>query len=704
MRSDNLQSFEPADRLTQTDRFLICGLGSLGQYCVLNLNTFATAEYRVEIRAITLRLPEIWHGNVAEMIADQVITGDCRQEDILRQAGISHCRAILIVTSDESINIETAIAARRLNPHAYLVVRSDRQKLNHLLQRQLGNFIALEPTEITTNAFAVAALGKGTRALFNVKNNWFRVVEQTVRPKDLRFEHLPAYKLHKKNYRLLNFLPQNCPRKSTDQTSKPVTSNSLFYQWPPEAQVEPGDQVTFIELIDPKTSFEVKKSAFRLSLLGQKLWQSSRILIKAGWQQDIYEFWQWLNQDRTRKLAFLSSTIGLLLWTMGAFILRFNIPEMTWQKAWSIGVILLLGGYGDVFGGIEPEPVPGWVLFICFGITVVSLLFILGVLGLIAENLLSSRLEFFRHRLPIPQQNHTVVVGLGRVGRRILTLLHDLNLPVVGLTENLETLNTITPVAIIPGRMDRSLDRANLSTASSVITTTDDQMLNLEIALTAQEIARSCQREIKVVIRTFEQQFSQNLSGLLPETEALCVDALAAEAFAGAAFGENMLGLFQLQGQTILVAEYQIEAGDQLVGKNLAQIAYGYNVVPVFYEKYKPLLTGEQTEFIFPPDDLLLHEGDRLVILTSIKGLRQIERCEIEPPGRWTLQAEKPLNSSFYLDVSNELVRISGCELQMARRFVQNLPCSMDLALYDYQAYRLKQELSRMLPLKLYRK
>jgi Trk K+ transport system NAD-binding subunit len=643
--------------------------------------------------------PETWHPGVAELIAENVIIGDCRQEAILKQAGITACRAVLIVTSDESINIETAIAARRLNASACLVIRSARTKLNQLLQSQLGNLIALEPTEITANAFAIAALGKGTLGLFNIKNYWFRTAEQIVQPKDSRFENLPIYRLHKQTYRLISF---SSHQEAADQSS-PIPAKQLFYQWSPDAQVHTGEQIIFLELIDPQISFEVEQPISSSTLSFHRLQSFLKTLFKSGLKIDRQQFARWLNQDSTRKLTTVGSITAVLLWLLGAVTLRFNIPKMTWQKAFSSSVILLLGGYGDVFGGLEPEQIPAWVQVVCFAITIVSLLFILGVLGILAENVLSSRLEMFRRQLPVPQRDHTLVVGLGRVGRQIIALLHRLNLPVVGLTEHLENANFNTPVPILSGTISYNLGKANIDNARSVITTTDDQILNLEIALTAREIARATNRQINVVVRTYEQQFSDNLIGLLPDMKAMCVDALAAEAFTGAAFGENMLGLFTMHGHTILIVEYQIAQDDQLMGKNLAQVAYGFNVVPVFYERYSPLLAGEQTQFILPQDDLVLHQGDRLVVLAAIDGLHRIERGEITPPSLWTLEAEQPLNPHFLLELSNELIKIAGCDLQIARQFIQNLPGSLVLPLYDSQAYRLKQELGRSLPLKIRR-
>jgi hypothetical protein len=71
------------------------------------------------------------------------------------------------------------------------------------------------------------------------------------------------------------------------------------------------------------------------------------------------------------------------------------------------------------------------------------------------------------------------------------------------------------------------------------------------------------------------------------------------------------------------------------------------------------------------------------------------------PPRRWQLEAQKPLNEAFIHYSGNDLARISGCSLDDARAFMSNLPGTMELALYDYQAHRLLLELSRQLPVTL---
>ena len=144
----------PPNVQTNPDRFLVCGLGSLGQHCVAFLKDFG-----VIVGAIDKVTPDDWEIPYLQDQLEQLLVGDCRQADLLTQAQVQHCRTILLVTSDERVNVEAAFAARLLNPQVRLVVRSSKQNLNQLLDQQLGNFVAFEPTQLSAPAFALAALG-----------------------------------------------------------------------------------------------------------------------------------------------------------------------------------------------------------------------------------------------------------------------------------------------------------------------------------------------------------------------------------------------------------------------------------------------------------------------------------------------------------------------------------------------------------------
>ncbi|WP_425218106.1 hypothetical protein [Tumidithrix helvetica] len=68
----------------------------------------------------------------------------------------------------------------------------------------------------------------------------------------------------------------------------------------------------------------------------------------------------------------------------------------------------------------------------------------------------------------------------------------------------------------------------------------------------------------------------------------------------------------------------------------------------------------------------------------------------------WRLHAKKTLSQNVTLDLGNSLKNISGCGLNQAREFISSLPGVIELPLYDIQAYRLGQELSKQLPVKLF--
>src|SRR5262249_22325005 len=93
----------PQDSDTRAEgAVLVCGLGALGAGCAAVLR-----RYGVPVRAV----------DVAETSAPgvDVVRGDCRQPEVLRRAGIEGCRAVVLVTGDARVNVEAALAARRLN-------------------------------------------------------------------------------------------------------------------------------------------------------------------------------------------------------------------------------------------------------------------------------------------------------------------------------------------------------------------------------------------------------------------------------------------------------------------------------------------------------------------------------------------------------------------------------------------------------------
>jgi Trk K+ transport system NAD-binding subunit len=291
-----------------------------------------------------------------------------------------------------------------------------------------------------------------------------------------------------------------------------------------------------------------------------------------------------------------------------------------------------------------------------------------------------------KRRPPIPQQDHIIIIGLGRVGQRVATVLQQLKQSLVGVTLNPEPNPTLLPdIPLIAGDLAEALASANLSKAKSVVVVTDDEILNLEVALMVQ----GSNPDSHLVLRTSGQRLSQHLRAVFPKTQVLGMYAVAAEVFAGAAFGENISNLFRFNHQTILVTEYQIEAGDTLKGLLLAEVAFGYGIVPLLHQRSPHPPTW------MPSDDILLAIGDRLIVLATIEGLQTVEVGKRHPQG-WQVRVERATTPEAIFEGANTISRISGCSLSTARELMNHLPGILISPLYQHQGQRLVRALSKI--------
>ncbi|MEH2072292.1 MAG: NAD-binding protein [Nostoc sp.] len=665
-----------SDSQTKLDRFIVCGLGSLGQHCVAILK-----EYGVVVNAIDQEQPKDLQIPNLFSLLEQLLIGDCRQSGVLEQANITQCRTIILATGNERVNIEAALAARLLNPQVRLVIRSDKQNLNQLLSQTLGNFIAFEPNQISASGFAIAALGDESIGYFQIEGHQFRVVKHQMKMSDRWCNKSHIYELNTPHRRVLNhahgssFLPKE------------------FHQWEPEAILYPGDTIIYIEVTEQLRS--LKKIAAQPKYNLQQLWQE--ILLGNAWnnvKQKIVYFSQTLSHYQSLRVALICGITVLFLWCFGTLIYILNYPQSNILEAFYATAVLLLGGYGDIFGSINfktpPEPaehMPGWLRLFSLGLTLIGIGFVGVLYALLTDAFLSFRFRFFNSYQPsIPQKDHIILIGFNRVGQRVAALLQEFKQPLLGINSTATNLDFFNKIPLIIDSIADALRKANLTNSKSVVVVTDDSIENLEIALTVHAQSPTT----RVVIRTYDRYFRDNVARLFPYAQVICTSAISAEVFAAAAFGENILSLFNFDTQTILVVEYMIEAGDTLNGLLLAEVAYGYGVVPILYQSLKrsPLK-------LMPSDNIQLAVGDRLIVLANSNSLQQIERGEMFPQ-TWQVEIEKVLAQDAIFDGANEISIISGCNIGTARKLMDNLPAHLPKALYKQQALHLVQRLTKI--------
>jgi Trk K+ transport system NAD-binding subunit len=676
------------------ERFLVCGLGSLGQCCVVALKNFG-----VSVVAIELVKPDRWEiANLPDLL-DELIIGDCSENSILEEANIYSCRAALLVTSNERINIETALAIHQLNPHTRLVVRSAKENLNELLSQQISNFIAYDSTQLPATAFALAAFDAEVLGLFQLDGKNLQVVRRYIDDKK-RDRH--ATILGRSLYDLIS---QKRQILTHSRHGEPLCSS--FYQWNLEEIVDLGDTLVCLEIVEQHSlQFDADADSFwqqqippRRSMVARSLGYSLKLLARffrdnRSFREEIanriYQFWQFSFQQRVRQIVIIYCFILLLLLPVGTLLFHANYPDISWLSAFSMTAILLLGGYGDVFGNLSPPvPIPWWLQLFSLLLALVGTAFVGVLYALITEALLSLRFQFVKRRPKIPPQNHVAIVGMDRIGQQVATLLQEFHQPLVAITFHSSfERETLMQIPIIVGNIKEALAKANLSKAKSMAILTDDEIFNLEVAL----MARSLAPNLNLVIRTCQQHLNERFSSFLPNAQVLFPDATAAEVFVGAAFGEKIINLFHLNNQTILVTEYRVESGDTLNDLLISEVACGYGVIPVLHQKFP------QSAVFFPSEDLKLSAGDRLVVLATIDALQRVERGATSIYPKQTLvRIDKALTSDAVFDGANTIARISGYHLSLARNLMNSLPQTLPLPLYKHQAQRLVRELRKIL-------
>ncbi|MEO0988518.1 MAG: NAD-binding protein [Cyanobacteria bacterium J06639_14] len=671
--------------LFQRDQILVCGLGSLGQHCVANLKTFG-----VKVNAIELTTPTRWEIPHLPQLIDNLVLGDCRQSDILEKAGVSRCRAVLIVTTNERVNLEAALSARVMNPQIRLVVRSEKQNLNDLLEQQLENFIAFEPTQLAGPAFALEALGKEMIGFFKIDNYQFRIVRQTIHGKHRWCNSRKIHEINNRDRQVLRYLKSEIahlrPKEQVTRLDHPYSPSTQFYTWLPDSIVYPGDVVVTVEAESGEGTGLSQPPPRR----PQGLWQQGKQTL-ARWRtwdlrQLITKFWRTSQKNQIRRVALLCGVTVVALCLTGTILLILTDTAPNLADAFYATIVLLLGGYGDLFSNFELEiTIPWWLRLFSLCLTLAGTAFIGVLYALLTEKLLTLKFEFLTKRPPVPEKEHVVVIGLGRVGRQVVQILQDLKQPMVGITRQSIEPDVLPQTPIIMGQINDALESANLKQAKSIVAVSDDEVQNLELGLMAYRV----NPHSRLIIRTYDQLFTDKVAQLFPYAQVLCSSALSAEAFAGAAFGENVIGLFRLYDQTVLITQYDVEAEDTLQGLLLADIAYGYGVVPVWYQPQS------SPPRIMPSDDIKLCEGDRLVVLSTIRGLRRVEQGDLAPK-QWQVQILQAKASDAVFEGGTEIALITGCDIGQARDLMNQLPCIFPHRLYLHQALRLVRRLARL--------
>ncbi len=474
-------------------------------------------------------------------------------EEVLIAAGVVSAAALALVYEDDETNVRAALVARRLNPRLRLVIRLYNRKLGQHLEQLLDQAaIVAEPgidlreldssttvlSDADTAAPALAATAvAGTSKVVQADGLLLRAVERTPPGRGQVAD------------------PGLCTLALLSATtSDPAGSEGSEASGSEGPQLLPDDSAVAaatgrgIIALETVTHEGPVPAARRLSTTAPPM--GSIFSKRLRWS-----------------LAGLVAAVGAL--TVAAWWVTGDHPLHA-------AYMILL----DIFAINDPavdDQTGRQILQILAGLTGMLLLPILVAAAL--EALGSFRNAGALRRPPRGLAGHVVLLGLGKIGTRVLARLRELDIPVVCVEANPDARGVAlartlrVPVVLGDVTEEGVLETARIHKAHALLALTSSDTTNLEAVL----YARSVRSDVRVALRLYDDNFAtavyRTLRTAHPEalTRSRSVTHLAAPAFAGAMMGRQILGAIPVERRVLVFAAVEVTGHRELEGRTVAE-------------------------------------------------------------------------------------------------------------------------------------
>jgi Trk K+ transport system NAD-binding subunit len=132
------------------DHVVVVGLGNVGTRVVAQLHDLG-------ISVVCVEADEHARGvSLARRLGVPVVFGDATRDDTLRSAAVASSSALLVLTSSDVVNLETALQGRALREDLRVVLRLFDDDLAKRVERTLGIAISRSVSRLAASAFAAA--------------------------------------------------------------------------------------------------------------------------------------------------------------------------------------------------------------------------------------------------------------------------------------------------------------------------------------------------------------------------------------------------------------------------------------------------------------------------------------------------------------------------------------------------------------------
>jgi voltage-gated potassium channel len=313
--------------------------------------------------------------------------------------------------------------------------------------------------------------------------------------------------------------------------------------------------------------------------------------------------------------------LGILV-VIGTWLNAITSQDVLHGQAPSLGLSAFSAWMALLAQPQYPQPQPMYLLWVyalypMFGIVLI----VEGIIRL-AMLMVSHRTREKKWMLVMAStyRNHVILCGLGHLGLRVLEQLVGSGVEVVVLEKSKS--NTFIAIAKEMGvpillrnmKEDQALIDAGIEHATAIVSCSNDDMANLEVALDA----RRMNPKIRVVMRMFDQALAGKISGALTVDAAFSSSALAAPVVAAMAMDATVMSTFMIGDEKCLTAEIAVGDGSRLIGKTIIEMEKEFSVRALAHSNGGKKLTAPSS------GETKIAGSDKLVVHASAKEFPKI--------------------------------------------------------------------------------
>ncbi|MCT9008412.1 NAD-binding protein [Streptomyces rhizosphaerihabitans] len=573
--------------------------------------------------------------------SERVVEAAELTEGALAYAGVERAAALALVYDDDETNIRAALTARRLNPRIRLVLR--------LYNRRLGQHIEalLDQASALAAAAADSALHAGAGA--GASNATGGSSGPNASPTRRSAEAYDA------STTVLSDADTAAPALAATAvagTSKVVQTDGLMLravERPPPGPGEVADPgLCTLALLSATTNDPAGADGSEGSgAQGPQLLPDERAVAAATGRGTV------VLENVSYSGPELSAGRGVVPW-FGSLLSR----RLRWSFAGLVGCVIGLAVASvlvtgepalqatyltllDLFAINDPaigKPLGRQILQLCSGM--VGLLLLPVLLAAVLEALGTFRNGTALRKPPRGLSGHVVLLGVGKIGTRVLARLRELRIPVVCVEADPEARGLAlarrlrVPVVLGDVTQEGVLEAAKIHRAHALLALTSADTMNLEAVL----YARTLRPDLRVVLRLYDDDFAtavyRTLRAAHPGalTRSRSVSHLAAPAFAGAMLGRQILGAIPVERRVLLFAAVDVGGHPRLEGRTVGEAfrAGAWRVLALDTatpgeRRAEPASASRGPRLVWDlPSTYVLRSEDRVVLAATRRGLAEL--------------------------------------------------------------------------------